>query len=471
MKSITLRLAGIMLASLPVAGPAADEPAKPADRPNILLIVADDLATRIGCYGDKAAMTPNLDRLAGEGVLFDRAYAQGSVCTPSRTSFMLGLNNRHADAEFFKRHPDTMTMGRWFREHGYQTFSVGKVDHDETYTDPKAWDIRVPITDCKMRAPQHPLESVDEDMGGKRRTGLRFTVEENIEALSDWARTERALQFLENDRNPRKPFFAIVGFHNPHDPWETTKTIHGSLDSAKLTPEWPPPADVTPLPPKALFDVPGMEMSDSRQREYQRLYYAAVTLLDQQIGRILAKLRSEGLLENTVIVFTSDQGFHLGWRGQWHKHTIDEQVLRVPLIVRQPQGVKGAKADGIVELLDLFPTFCDLAGVPVPDTLDGISFLSLLKNPKAVGKPAAFCSMPPMWGNGRTVRTEQWRLVERLDGSCELYDLAHDPMEYHNVITNAAHAEVVTRLHALLEKEFGPILENQPFTSNTEIQK
>jgi arylsulfatase A-like enzyme len=216
------------------------------------------------------------------------------------------------------------------------------------------------------------------------------------------------------------------------------------------------------LPRGALFDDPGLELTDGRQREGQRHYYSAVTLLDQQIGRILDELRTQGLLESTVVVFTSDQGFHLGWRGQWHKHTISEQVLRVPLIVRLPQGDRGAKAHGIVELLDLFPTFCDLASLPAPVGLDGKSFLPLLKDPQAEGKPGAFCSMPPGWGSGRTVRTKRWRLVERLDGSSELYDHSTDTAEYVNVVNRPEHGALVRRLHAMLADAFGPLPSDVP---------
>jgi arylsulfatase A-like enzyme len=201
-----------------------------------------------------------------------------------------------------------------------------------------------------------------------------------------------------------------------------------------------------------------MEMSEAHHREGLRAYYAAVTTLDQQIGRLLDHLRAKGQLDNTLVVFTSDHGYHLGWRGQWCKHSIDEQVMRVPLIVRHPKGAKNAKASGIVELLDLFPTFCDFAALPAPETLDGKSFLPLLMDPKAAGKPGAFCQ----WGNGRTVRTSRWRLTERREGTAELYDHSTDEAEYHNVIANPDHAPLVERLHSMLDKEFGPMTALSP---------
>lgn len=434
---------------LTAAGPlTAAEPSKP----NILFIIADDLATRLGCYGDKAAITPYLDRLAAEGVVFTKAYCQGAVCTPSRTSFMLGLNTRHAKANHFIEHPDSMTLGRWFREHGYQTAAIGKIDHDDpndSYTDPKAWDVRVKREEM---APKLPTQNTffDEDLGQQRKRVSLIRLADSQEAMGDWMRAERLIQFFDKERDASKPFFAAIGFHTPHVPWDSTRAIYDQHDPAKFTPEITP-SDATSLPPGSLLQEPGMEMSEAHQREGIRAYYAAVTTLDQQIGRLLDHLRANGQLDNTLVVFTSDHGYHLGWRGQWCKHSIDEQVLRVPLIVRHPQGAKGAKASGIVELLDLFPSFCDIAGLPTPDKLDGKSFLPLLTDPKAEGKNGAFCQ----WGNGRTVRTQRWRLTERRDGSAELYDHSTDEAEYHNVIANPEHAPLVKRLHSLLELEFG----------------
>jgi arylsulfatase A-like enzyme len=175
-------------------------------------------------------------------------------------------------------------------------------------------------------------------------------------------------------------------------------------------------------------------------------------MLDEQVGRLLTELKRCGLLDNTVIVFTSDHGYHLGWRGQWCKHSIDEQVMRVPLIVRTPQGATGATADGVVELLDLFPTFCDIAGLPAADSLAGRSFLPLVTDPKAPGKAGGCCQ----WGNGRTIRTARYRYTERTDGSRELYDHERDPAEYFNVIDEPGNDAIARKHAALMEKELGP---------------
>jgi arylsulfatase A-like enzyme len=422
-------------------------------RPNILFLIADDLATRVGCYGDGMAITPNIDRLAQESVVFEHAYAQGAVCTPSRTSLMLGLNNRHAKTNHFIDHPETMTMGRWFREHGYQTCAIGKIDHDDPsdrYVDPKAWDVRVKREEMapKARLQRRPL---DEDLGAQRKAVSFIGVSDTPDAIEDSIRTDRAIAFFEKERDASKPFFAAIGFHAPHVPWNAMREDFEKHDTSRFPVE-STPSDASQLPAGSLLYEPGIEMSEARQREGLQGYYAAVTFLDQQIGRIMGHLQAKGLLENTLVVLTSDHGYHLGWRGQWCKHSITEQVMRVPLIVRHPNATKGASANGVVELLDLFPTFCAFAGLPTPSTLDGKSFLPQLKDPESEGKAGAFCQ----FGNGRTVRSLQWRLIERNDGSDELYDHQKDPGEFWNVASRPENAGVVTQLHAMLEAELGP---------------
>lgn len=439
--------------------PTSGEVQRGDARPNILFLIADDLATRLGCYGDPAAVTPNLDQLAASGVVFKRAYCQGAVCTPSRTSFMLGLNNMHAKANHFIQNPDTMTMGRWFREHGYQTAAIGKIDHDDpndAYTDPKAWDVRVKREEMGAKVPLK-RSSFDEDLGLKRKSVSFIGVADSPDAVGDSVRVDRALKFFESERDKTKPFFAAIGFHAPHVPWDALKEDFERHEVSKFKLE-PTPPDATPLPPNSLLWEPALELSEERQREGQRAYYAAVTFLDRQIGRLLEALRAKAELENTIIVFTSDHGYHLGWRGQWCKHSIDEQVMRVPLIVSYPKAGSSGVADGIVELLDLFPTFCDVAGLPAPATLDGKSFVPLIKDPSADGKAAAFCR----WGNGRTVRTKDWRLTERDDGTAELYDHSNDPAEYRNVIAKSDSAELVKQMHLMLEREFGPMQKAGP---------
>ena len=432
-------------------------------RLNILFIVADDLATRLGCYGDPLAQTPNLDRLAREGVIFNRAYCQGEVCTPSRTSFMLGLYSRHAKANHFVLHPETMTMGRWLRQNGYQTCSIGKIDHDDPmdkFVDPQAWDVRVKREDISTTALRR--QRIDED-GDRQRKAISFIgLADDPRQLTDWARVERARHFLAEERDLTKPFLLAVGFHSPHGPWDSMRTTAEKFDLHQFVLDHSP-EQIFQLPKGSLGTDPGYDLSDERQRELLRGYYAAVSELDTQIGRLLNDLKERNLWDQTVIIFTSDHGYHLGWRGQWMKHSLSEQVMRVPLIVRHPKAPVGNVVNGIVELLDLFPTFCDFANKSSPPDLDGRSFAPMVFNSEAPGKAAAFCD----WGNGRTARDEQFRLIQRRDGSRELYDYNSDPQEYRNVIHETINATVITKLQGLLDQEFG-VLQLDKKTSKQE---
>lgn len=416
------------------------------EKPNILFIISDDLAPRVGCYGDKAAITPNIDQLAAEGMCFDHAYVQGTVCTPSRTAFMLGLNNRNARRNHFVKHPETMTMGLWFRQHGYQTFSMGKIDHGKAFVDPRAWEIR---DELENRPWPVPLAVIREN-GEKGRRVSRYGVADSPEGTRDWRVAERAIQFLQKERDAKRPFFAAVGFFKPHQPCITTRAHFERHDPERFVIQRTPP-DATPVGHAAY--TPGIEMSEDRQRLAQRAYYAAVSHMDEQLGRLLKAAREAGALENTLILFTSDHGFHLGWRGQWAKHDLSEEVMRVPLIAWFPGIVPaGTRSKGIVELIDLFPTFGEAAGLPLPKNLDGRSFLGQMRNPKAPGKPAAFCDNGT---RGRTVRTATWRLTERANGEHELYHLPSDPGEYYNVSANPKHTVVMERLARLLVNELG----------------
>ena len=423
----------------------AEEP-----KPNILFIVSDDLATRVGCYGDKAAITPNIDRLAAEGMCFDRAFVQGVVCTPSRTAFMLGLNNRNARRNHFVMHPETMTMGRWFRQHGYQTFSVGKIDHGKPFIDPKAWEIRGEFEEKGWPAPLATIWEDGEKAGPQQRRVSRYGVAASAEGTRDWKVTERTLQFFRDERDTERPFFAAVGFFKPHQPCITTEAHFQRHTPERFTLQ-PTPRDATPVGHVAY--VPGIELSEKNQRLAQRAYYAATSHMDEQLGRLLDFLRDTGDLENTLLIFTSDHGYHLGWRGQWAKGDLSEEVMRVPLIARFPGVVPpGTRTEGIVELIDLFPTFAEVAGIPVPTSLDGKSFLPQLKDPDAPGKTAAFCDNG---ASGRTVRTANWRLTQYPNGKDELYHLPSDPGEYHNVVGDPGNAAVVERHANLLAAELG----------------
>lgn len=423
-----------------------------ANTPNILFVIADDLATRVNCYGDPAAITPNIDRLAAEGEVFERAYVQGTVCTPSRTAFMLGLNNRSAKRNHFVQNPDTLTMGRFFRSNGYQTFSVGKIDHTEHFIDPEAWDIRARVEFNPAATKLTPIREESD----RKRLAFRHGVADRVDDCHDWLIANEAIRFLESRRETSKPFFAAVGFHKPHQPAISThRHFDAHADVAKFVLH-STPADASPIATGYLRDEPGFDLAEAQQRLACRSYYASVSLMDEQLGRILDVLEDAELARNTLVLFTSDHGYHLGWRGQWAKHDLSEEVMRVPLIVRWPGVTEpGSRSFGIVELIDLFPTFAEVARLPIPESLDGKSFIAQLRDPESPGKRAAYCDDGR---KGRTVRTPNWRLTQRPGGNHELYHLPSDPSEYYNLFDDPDKQKVVERLSHWLDTELGPFI-------------
>ncbi len=422
------------------------------ERPNILFVIVDDLNMALGCYGDDAAETPGIDALADRGMRFQRAFVQGTVCTPSRTSFMLGLNNRSAGRRHFIENPETMTMGRFFRENGYFTFGVGKIDHTKEFGDPGAWDERIhPDKDSGFGA---KLKTIRED-DGEQRIASRFGVTEKEEQTRDYAIAEKAIEFFETQKEEAKPFFAVVGFHKPHQPTISSAqqfSLHSDVSKFSLFHE---PAGMTPLTKGSLRFEPGLSLTEAQQRQAIRAYYASVTLMDSQVSRVIQSLDSNGLGKETLVVLTSDHGYHLGWRGQWAKHDLSDEVMRVPLIARWPGEIgEGSVSGAIVELIDLFPTFADAAEMNAPESLDGKSFLPILKGSVKEGKTAAFCDDGP---KGRTVRTKRFRLTQRPDGAHELYDLKEDPREYFNIYSDPDSAKTVARLSGLLQETLGDL--------------
>lgn len=267
-----------------------------------------------------------------------------------------------------------MTMGRYFRMNGYQTFSTGKVDHTEEFLDPKAWEIRANV---KGKQDKVTLRNIIE-YNGKKRLASRYAEAQNVNQLQDYFVANETINFFEKSRDPNRPFLALVGFYKPHEPKIALKKHFDAHDLNKFIPEKiPEGATIRGF----LRDNPGLDLDDHQQKMAMKAYYSAMTAMDEQFGRIIECLKRKGLYDSTLIVFTSDHGYHLGWRGQWAKHHLDEEVLRVPLIIRHAGFIpKGYHAYGIVELLDLFPTFIEFAGLKDFEPLDGKSFLPILKN-------------------------------------------------------------------------------------------
>jgi len=429
------------------------------ERPNVLFLIADDLYIRVGCYGDEAAVTPSLDRLAAQGARFVRAYAAGTVCTPSRKSFLTGLGVRTVGwggNNYLREHPDTMTMPRWFREHGYHTAKVGKVQHTDDYEGPHDWDLNLNETfdfpggnEGKVRKTlvsrdSKPVAVVD--------------VRRDDQPSIDEGRTDAFVDFLDRQWDRSRPFFFALGFHAPHEPHEANRRHYELHPVEDMTPVTPPP-DATEMtkeyPPR--FRHWSDRVPESVQREALQGYYAAVSGMDEQVGRILDTLEARDLAEETIVVFISDQGYCLGYRDCWAKHLLYPPVLRVPLIVRYPDMPnRGEQVEGLVELLDIFPTLTELSGLPAPAGLDGVSFVPLLEDPARPGKPAAFAQGILHRGSGRAVTTPGATYLEWDEGEARaLYDLTRDPRAWRNLSGDPEYRRLPRRHEKLLREHFG----------------
>ncbi|WP_146854174.1 sulfatase [Brevifollis gellanilyticus] len=436
-------------------------------RPNVLLMMADDLAATLSCYGFPQAKTPNLDALAKRGVLFSRAYCQFPHCNPSRSSMMSGLRPgttkvTNNEDNLYTNIPDVLTLPHHFRNHGYATARCGKIFHLgvpsglESMDDPKAWDFG---TEFKNELPYPPKqESVVKVKTGKKQGLTWQEIPGSDDQLVDGNFAKTAIEWL-GKRDKEKPFFLAVGFHRPHMPLVAPAKYFDLHPFESITLPEAPENDEADVPePARNGAVPGYAVSSTpeQRRAAIRAYLACVSYVDAQVGRLLASIKEMGLDDNTIIIFTADHGWHLGEHGLWHKRSLFEESARVPFIMSMP-GMKtgGQQSAGLIELIDVFPTLCDLSGVPAPAQLQGKSIRPQLNDTSVVVHDAAFTQArrgkdAEFWG--RTIRTARWRCTEWDAGKngIELYDHDADPHEYTNLANDPKHAEVLKELRGRL---------------------
>lgn len=457
--------------------------------PNVLLICVDDLKPLLGCYGDTVVKSPNIDRLAERGVRFERAYCNQAVCAPSRNALLTGLRPQtlgiyDLGTNFRKAVPDAVTLPQYFKAHGYHTEGLGKIYHTGhgNQDDAASWSaphwrskvVGYALADSRAPRGLTREEALFSNVPAKKANRLpRGAAYEAADvpdtAYPDGQLAEEAIRRLERAvKSPDQPFFIAVGFVKPHLPFCAPKKYWDLYDRASfaVAERQIPPEGAPPFAPtnwgelRNYSNIPDTgPLSDDLQRTLIHGYHAATSYVDAQVGRVLDALDQSGLAENTIIVLWGDHGWHLGDHGMWCKHTNYEQAARIPLIVVVPGLTKrGAVADSLVESVDIYPTLCKLAGLPVPEGLDGSSFLAALKNPSAVTKKMVLHVYPRGKLIGRAVRTERYRLVEwKRPGASpdsavlELYDYERDPGETKNLA--AERPAVVAELRAILDHE------------------
>ena len=440
-------------------------------KPNVLLLLVDDLKPTLGCYGDEVAVSPNIDRLAEMGVRFDLAYCNQSVCMASRYNLLLGSRSTSTGfysfgTEFREVYPDAVTLPQHFTNNGYVAHSMGKVFHigHRNTNDDASWS--VPHLKDKVIEYLEP----ESNYGKLTREEALFTNEFSKpirslprgaawespdvtdEAYADGRIATHAVDRLRSfAKNPDQPFFLAVGFVRPHLPFSAPQKYWDLYDRDQLpmpefekAPEGAPKYAVKRMGEITAFKpVPTQDViyEDDLKRDLIHGYYASVSYMDAQLGRVLDEVEKLGLDDNTVIVLWGDHGWHLGDHGSWTKHSNYEQSNRIPIIIHAPGVAKANRGTGqLAETVDIYTTLSSLAGLPKPSgsqPIDGVDLTPVLKNPNARVRDYAYHAYNKRTHLGRAIRNDRYRLVEWTphgEGEIEyeLYDYKDDPMEKKN---------------------------------------
>ncbi len=422
-------------------------------KPNVLFIAVDDLNDWAGPFkGYPGVITPNLDRLANEAVIFTRAYCPAPACNPSRASLMTGVRPAtsgvyHNDQPWRPVLPKAVTLPQYYTAHGYDVEGIGKIFHDK-YNDRASWPVyhKVEPSPHPVAAPVHGFGHFDWS-----------AIPDKDEDMGDYKNVEKAIAFLSDSR--KKPFFLAVGFTRPHLPWYVPKKYFDLYPLENIT----LPKTLT----DDLGDVPGAGVKIARPGGDHKFitehdqwknaiqgYLASITFSDAQIGRLLDALRKSRYYKNTIIVLFGDHGWHLGEKSHWRKFALWEEATRVPLMVVAPGVTKGGSvSERTVNLMDMYPTLLELTSLPKKAGIEANSIVPLLKNPKA---PWRYPSVTTHGLGNHAVRSERWRYIRYEDGSEELYDHDIDPHEWKNLAGDAKFTSVKAELARSLPKLNAP---------------
>jgi iduronate 2-sulfatase len=451
-------------------------------RPHVLFIATDDLRTSLGCMGDPIARTPNIDRLARSGVLFERAYCQQPLCNPSRASMFTGLRPDTLKVwdlatDFRTGHPRVATLPQVFHNQGYFSARVGKIFHygvprqigSGGMDDANSWDWAINPRG-RDKDEEDKLHVLTRGTGTTLGFAMAWLEMEGTDAeQTDGIGIDETIRVLER-YGSRQPLWLGMGFFRPHTPFVATKRWFDLYPKEKFKLPPQPRGETDDIPAVALKIKPAnYALSESDLLDCVRGYYASVSFIDDQVGKLLAALERLQMVDDTIIVFFSDHGFLLGEHGQWQKEMLFEEAARVPLIIVPAGGLRRPKTDErqwrsprVVELLDVYPTIAELAGLKPPrHKLEGRSLVPLLRDPHATWEHAALTQTPRKVGErdimGYSVRTERWRYTEWGENGAhgrELYDHDADPFEHTNLAANGAatQSSVIAPLKVAMEQ-------------------
>ena len=456
-------------------------------RPNVLFIAVDDLACTLGCYGDVIAKTPNIDRLAAGGVCFERAYNQLPLCNPTRASVMTGLRPDQIKVYDLDRHfrdelPGVVTLPQAFQRAGYFAARVGKIYHynvpasigTDGFDDPASWNRTI---NPKGRDKAEENLIVNAEPHRKISAALSWLAADGTdEQQTDGMIATQAIELMRAKRD--KPFFLGVGFFRPHTPYVAPKRYFDLYPLPRMRLPFAPSGDRDDIPTAAFAHncpVANYGLDGQTLRLATQAYYACVSMVDAQVGRLLDALSELGIANNTIVVLWSDHGYHLGeHNGVWQKRTLFEESARAPLIVRAPLPIATGPCRRIVEFVDIYPTLADLAEIEAPANLAGKSLRPLIENPLAewdayavtqVLRPADDRLSEPVMGC--SIRSSRFRYTEWGEGrhGVELYDHHADPDEFRNLAVDPEPwaISIIERLRSALRVRASGVTPTAPF--------
>lgn len=448
-------------------------------RYNVLFLISDDLAAgALSCYGNEVCETPNIDAIAAQGVRYTRTFCQFPVCGPSRASFMSGYYP-HATGTFGyvsgrKNIGDRATWSQHFMQHGYHAARVSKIYHmgvpgdiekgNNGKDDAQSWTERFNSQGPEWKAAgdgellEHNVDGSKKPKGGN--TLELVQADGNDLVHSDGKTAAKASELLKEYKKKEQSFFLAVGFVRPHVPFVAPRKYFEPYDwrnielPQKLAGDWD---DI----PKAGINYKtskNLKLNTEQEKKGVAAYYASVAYMDAQVGKVMQTLRDEGLADNTIVIFTSDHGFHLCEHDFWMKVGLMDESSRVPMIISVP-GKKPAVCESFTELIDLYPTVAELCGLPVPDRLQGKSLAPTLDDPSYAVRDAAFC----VNGNSFLLRTDRWAFIQHGKAGelgMQLYDMHNDPQQFHNLANLPDHADVIAAFQERLQAKLAEIANN-----------
>jgi len=448
-------------------------------KPNILFIIADDLtATAVSSYENKISKTPNIDKLAKEGIQYSKAYCQYPVCGPSRASFMSGYYPNATTTFGYvsgrKNIGNRQTWSQLFKDNGYYTARVSKIFHmgvpidietgSNGQDDEASWTERFNSQGPEWKAiGQAELVQGNPDGKIERKGGNVMTIvkaEGDDLVHSDGKTAQKAIELIKKHKN--EPFFLAVGFVRPHVPFVAPKEYFKPYPFENITMPKKVEGDWDDIPKRGINYVTSVngQMSLEQEKKAVAAYYASVAYMDKQIGKVLNALKEEGLEDNTIIVFTSDHGFHLGEHRFWMKVSLHEESVRVPMIIKVP-GKKPAICNSFVELIDLYPTIAELAGLKSSEHLQGKSLVKTIDNPDFKIRDIAFSVS--QGGKSFLLRTEKWAYIqydEDAGSGIELYDMIKDPKQFTNLAGLSEYSGLVNSFKEKLKNKLNAIRTN-----------